>query len=160
TLLDDRLSVDPLSVPFSVDRPREEHTMSFATPLNRRLFGLSALAALIGAVVRPVNSAAAATPAKKSAFGEQLPVAVLLAQGATVIAFAGRWEVFQDAEVPTVPGFRLFPVAPSHQPLRATAGLQLIPDYSFDDAPDARVIVLGAQGGNDNPAKLAWLRKA
>jgi transcriptional regulator GlxA family with amidase domain len=135
--------------------------MSLAALLNRRVFGLSALAAVLAAVsargVAPKvpDRSKSADPAEK-----QLPVAVLLDQGATVIDFAGPWEVFQDAEVANVPGFRLFTVAASRDPLRATAGLQLVPDFSFDDAPDPRVIVLGAQGGNDNPEKLAWLRKA
>jgi transcriptional regulator GlxA family with amidase domain len=124
--------------------------------LNRRLFGLGALAA-IGSGISRVGIAADSANSSPTA---ALPVAILLDQGATVIDFAGPWEAFQDAEVANVPGFRLFTVAASRAPLRAAAGLQLVPDYSFDDAPDARVIVMGAQGGNSNPAKVAWIRKA
>ena len=141
--------------------------------LNRRLFGLGALAAIGGGISRRglavdqrSDKSAAARPGSANeapanpAPAAAVPVAVLLDQGATVIDFAGPWEVFQDAEAANVPGFRLFTVAASKAPLRATAGLQLVPDYSFDDAPDARVIVMGAQGGNSNPAKIAWIRKA
>jgi len=136
--------------------------MSPTGPLNRRWFSLAALAAVFAATTRRgvTARAPAATPKSASPPDKPLPVAVLLDQGATVIDFAGPWETFQDAEVANVPGFRLFTVAPNREPVRATAGLQILPDYTFDNAPDPRVIVLGAQGGNDNPAKLAWLRKA
>ncbi len=141
--------------------------------LNRRLFGVGALAAIGSGILplglaadRPSSASGSARPASAdrapadSASTSAVPVAVLLDQGATVIDFAGPWEVFQDAEAANVPGFRLFTVAASKAPLRATAGLQIVPDCSFDDAPDARIIVMGAQGGNTNPAKIAWIRKA
>lgn len=136
--------------------------MKSAGLLTRRLFNLTALATM-GSVISARHTAAAQvsdTAPVPNSGGEPLPVAVLLDQGATVIDFAGPWEVFQDTEVANVPGFRLFTVAAKREPLRATAGLQILPDYSFGDAPQPKVIVLGAQGGNTNPAKLEWLRKA
>lgn len=135
--------------------------MRLVRPLTRRSFGHSVLAAVFTATARRgITAQGSTTPASHNPGATQLPVAVLLDQGATVIDFAGPWEVFQDAEVANIPGFRLFTVAASRAPLQASGGLRLLPDYSFEDAPEPRVIVLGAQGGNNNAAKLAWLRKA
>lgn len=99
-------------------------------------------------------------PAKGS-----IPVAVAISEGAVVIDFAGPWEVFQDVHVPErgssmeeMMPFRLFTVSETTKPLRGSAGLQLVPDYAFENAPQPRVIVVGAQRGSD--ALHAWLRKA
>jgi transcriptional regulator GlxA family with amidase domain len=130
--------------------------------LSRRQFNLTIVTAtLAGVIVTPVAAADPIAGAEGDRPHDPIPVAVLLDQGAEVIDFAGPWEVFQDAEIADVPGFRLFTVAPTRSPLRATAGLQLVPDFTFRDAPRARVIVIGAQGGHDdNPEKLAWIRSA
>ena len=94
-----------------------------------------------------------------------IPVAVAISEGATVIDFAGPWEVFQDVHVPErgsdmdeIMPFRLFTVSETTKPLRGSAGLQLVADYTFENAPQPRVIVVGAQRGSD--ALHAWLRKA
>ena len=92
-------------------------------------------------------------------------MAVALTEGATVIDFAGPWEVFQDVHVhdrgatmDEMMPFRLFTVGDSTKPIMGSGGLQLVPDYTFENAPQAKVIVVGAQRGGD--ALLAWLRKA
>ena len=95
----------------------------------------------------------------------KIPVAVALTEGATVIDFAGPWEVFQDVHVPErgagmdeMMPFRLFTVGESTKPIIGSGGLQLVPDYSFENAPQPKVIVVGAQQGGD--ALRAWLLKA
>lgn len=94
-----------------------------------------------------------------------IPVAVAISEGAVVIDFAGPWEVFQDVHVPErgasmeeMMPFRLFTVSETTKPLRGSAGLQLVPDYTFENAPQPKVIVVGAQRGSD--ALHGWLRKA
>ena len=94
-----------------------------------------------------------------------IPVAVAISDGATVIDFAGPWEVFQDVHMPErgsdmdeIMPFRLFTVSESTKPLRGSAGLQLVADYTFENAPQPKVIVVGAQRGGDS--LHAWLRKA
>ncbi len=95
----------------------------------------------------------------------KITVGFLLSEGANVIDFAGPWEVFQDVVVPgrgvtvedTHP-FELITVAASREPIRLTGGLRVVPDVSFDDAPELDVIVIPAQGSS--PEKLAWLEKA
>ena len=94
-----------------------------------------------------------------------IPVAVAISEGATVIDFAGPWEVFQDVHVPErgsdmdeIMPFRLFTVSETTKPVRGSGGLQLVADYTFENAPQPRVIVVGAQRGSD--ALHAWLRRA
>jgi len=87
-----------------------------------------------------------ARPLKPPSTGS-IPVAVLLSEGAQVIDFAGPWEVFEGVHVQEAMPFKLFTVAPTKEPIRATGGLRIVPDYSFADAPPARVIVVPAQGG-------------
>ena len=101
-----------------------------------------------------------AAPARGS-----IPVAVAISEGAVVIDFAGPWEVFQDVHVPErgatmeeMMPFRLFTVSETTRPVRGSAGLQLVPDHTFDDAPQPSVIIVGAQRGSD--ALHRWLRSA
>jgi transcriptional regulator GlxA family with amidase domain len=94
-----------------------------------------------------------------------IPVAVAISDGAVVIDFAGPWEVFQDVHVPErgstmdeIMPFRLFTVSETTKPLRGSGGLQLVADYTFENAPQPKVVVVGAQRGGDS--LHAWLRKA
>jgi len=110
------------------------------------------------------NSVAAAgsklTPPAKG----KIPVAVAISDGVTVIDFAGPWEVFQDVMIPDrgkdmdeqMP-FQLFTVSEKTEPLTGSAGLKLVPDYTFDSTPQPKVIVVPAQRGSQ--ALHAWLRK-
>jgi transcriptional regulator GlxA family with amidase domain len=92
-------------------------------------------------------------------------VAVLVSEGATVIDFAGPWEVFQDVHVPgrgstmeeQMP-FQLFTVSDTTEPIIASAGLKIVPDHAFDAAPTPKVIVVPAQRASDRA--VAWLREA
>lgn len=99
----------------------------------------------------PQPAAAALTPPTSG----RIPVAFLISAGVTVIDFAGPWEVFQD-----VPGqrFQLYTVSESTEPLRGSAGLQLVPDYNFADAPAPKVVVVPAQQAG-TPAYGEWLRE-
>src|SRR4051794_5460067 len=100
------------------------------------------------------------TPPEKG----KIPVAFAISEGVTVIDFAGPWEVFQDVHVndrgkdmdEQMP-FELFTVSEKIEPLTGSGGLKLIPDYTFDTAPPAKVIVIPAQRGS--AALHAWLRK-
>jgi putative intracellular protease/amidase/YHS domain-containing protein len=89
-----------------------------------------------------------------------IPVAFLLSDGAVVIDFCGPWEVFQDADVPARQErpFRLYTVAETTRPIRASGGMKIVPDYDFAHAPPPKVIVIPAQG-RDSAATLAWIRK-
>jgi putative intracellular protease/amidase/YHS domain-containing protein len=100
------------------------------------------------------------TPLKPPAQGS-IPVAFVIANGAQVIDFTGPWEVFQDVMVParSEPPFRLYTVSESTAPIRASGGMKIVPDYTFETAPAPKVIVVPAQS---EPSKvtLEWIRKS
>ena len=94
----------------------------------------------------------------------KIPVAFTISEGATVIDFAGPWEVFQDVMIETrgsshddqMP-FQLYTVSDTKEPVTGSGGLKLLPDYTFDTAPEPKVIVVPAQRGSQ--AQHTWLRK-
>jgi transcriptional regulator GlxA family with amidase domain len=105
-------------------------------------------------------AAAKLTPPAKG----KIPVAFAISEGVTVIDFAGPWEVFQDVHVrdrgkdmdEQMP-FQLFTVSDKTEPLTGSGGLKLVPDYTFDSAPQPKVVVVPAQRGSQ--ALHTWLRK-
>lgn len=140
---------------------------------RRRFLGGGAAAALLAASARgaaPKTAVAGgakpgdAAPRLQPPSKGKIPVAVAISEGATVIDFCGPWEVFQDVHVPErgadmdeqMP-FELFTVSDSLAPVRGSAGLRLVPDHTFADAPAPRVIVIPAQKGS--AALHEWLRK-
>jgi transcriptional regulator GlxA family with amidase domain len=95
-----------------------------------------------------------------------IPVAFVLTEGATMIDFAGPWEVFQDVTIESrgaTPDdqspFRLYTVSDTRAPIGISGGMKVIPDYTFDDAPAPKIVVIPAQGGKSDKM-LAWIRKA
>ncbi|MFN2405738.1 MAG: DJ-1/PfpI family protein [Pyrinomonadaceae bacterium] len=94
----------------------------------------------------------------------KIPVAFAISEGVTVIDFAGPWEVFQDVHVTSrgkdmeeqMP-FQLFTVSDKTELLIGSGGLKLVPDYTYETAPQPKVVVVPAQRGSE--ALHAWLRK-
>jgi transcriptional regulator GlxA family with amidase domain len=87
----------------------------------------------------------------------RIPVAVAISEGVTVIDFAGPWEVFQDTMMGDEMPFQLFTVSEKTEAVEGSAGLKLVPDYTFASAPKCKVIVIPAQKGS--AALHEWLRK-
>ncbi len=91
-----------------------------------------------------------------------IPVAFPISDGAVVIDYSGPWEVFQDVNIPSRKDetsiFRLYTVAESAKPVTASGGMKLLPNYTFEDAPAPKVIVIPAQSGND--AMIRWIQKS
>src|ERR1700688_4853777 len=84
-----------------------------------------------------------------------IPVAFLISEGAVVIDFSGPWEVFENV---TVRGnsdnaFRLYTVAETMQPVRASGGMKIVPAFMLATAPAPDGIALPAQS-NPNEAVL------
>ena len=104
--------------------------------------------------------AAKANPLKPPVQGS-IPVAFLVSEGAVIIDFCGPWEVFQDVNVPSrhdAP-FRLYTVAETTAPIRASGGMRIVPDYTLANAPAPKVIVIPAQS-EPSAAVLEWIRKS
>ncbi|PYL74876.1 MAG: hypothetical protein DMF26_09620 [Verrucomicrobia bacterium] len=130
--------------------------------------GLLALSALF-ATAAPVksddrsnpNAIATETTSLNPPDKGQIPVAFLISDGAVVIDFCGPWEVFQDVMIPgreEMP-FRLYTVAETKKPIRTSGGMQIVPDYTIQNAPPPKVIVIPAQSA-PSPAVLEWIRKS
>ena len=94
----------------------------------------------------------------------KINVAVVLTNGATMIDFAGPWEVFQDVHIPDrgesmneqMP-FRLYTVSQTLEPIRTSGGMKVMPEFTFENAPKPDVVVVGAQRGSEG--LIAWLQK-
>ena len=78
-------------------------------------------------------------------------VAFAVTNEATVIDFAGPWEVFQDAS------FKLYTVSDTTDAVEVSGGLRVFPACTFSDAPEPDIVVVGAQAGSDG--MLDWLKK-
>lgn len=147
----------------------------------RKNIQIALLLAAVSLVLAASFSSAAAAPAAQAPaeratgealeriepppVGEQIRVAFVLSRGATMIDFTGPWEVFQDVHIhgrgtshaEAMP-FQLYTVAASLEPVQATGGMRIVPDYTFDTAPQPHVIVVPAQSGSDELRD--WLRTA
>jgi putative intracellular protease/amidase len=91
-----------------------------------------------------------------------IPVAYPLSAGAVEVDFTGPWGVFGSVMLPgkdMVMPFHQYTVAESRAPLRTDSGLTVVPDYTFETAPQPKIIVIPAQG-NATEGMLPWIRKA
>ena len=127
---------------------------------------------VVAAGTLPASSFSVIPPVSIESFNSKLtppakgkiPVAVAISEGVTVIDFAGPWEVFQDVHISSrgsdhedqMP-FQLFTVADKIETITGSGGLKLVPDYTFENVPQAKVVVVPAQRGSQ--ALHAWLRK-
>ena len=106
------------------------------------------------------DDTAPANPLKPPAHSS-IPVAFLVSDGAVIIDFCGPWEVFQDVYIPgrkTAP-FQLYTVSETTNPIKASAGMKIVPDYTLENAPAPKVIVIPAQSGSSD-AVMNWIRKS
>ena len=94
----------------------------------------------------------------------RIPVAVAVSEGATVIDFAGPWDVFVSVMMPELGPtmadqmpFELFMVSDKLDPVTAEGGMKIVPNYTFENAPACKVAVIGAQRGSREMQE--WLRK-
>jgi transcriptional regulator GlxA family with amidase domain len=95
----------------------------------------------------------------------KINVAFVISEDANLIDFAGPWEVFQDVMVSgrgsdhheQMP-FRNYTVSDSRKPVRVGMSVMVVPEFTFDDAPPPRVVVVGAQTGKSKKM-MDWLRR-
>ena len=132
--------------------------------MRRRDFLTSAAALGTGVAVAPVVDALAkdargVAPARGAKLTPPeegtLPVAFAISRSTTWIDWVGPQAVFETWRFDPVlkkhvPKFNLFTVGPSLEPVD-----RLIPDYTYETAPRASIVVVPAQSGS--PALLEWL---
>jgi transcriptional regulator GlxA family with amidase domain len=118
---------------------------------------LAAFSPTVGTIARAQDAAVASIPNRGRPLrvpGGPINVAFVIGPMATVIDFTGPWEVFQDG----LDNSTLYTVAATSDPVEATAGLMVLPHYTFKTAPQPHVIVVGAQ--RNLPESIAWVREA
>jgi putative intracellular protease/amidase/YHS domain-containing protein len=134
---------------------------------RRKLLKQTAAFGLMAALPRPFfNSASMAAPAARGRMRSdgEIPVAFVVSNGAVVIDFAGPWEIFGAAMPRSQTGqmtmpFTTYMVAETATPIKAGGGMQIVPNYTFGDAPAPKIIVIPAQN-DPSDAMIAWIRRA
>lgn len=89
-----------------------------------------------------------------------IPVAFVISKNAEVLDFTGPLEVFSAAWTDDWdPMFKPYFVADSMAPVMVSGNMRVMPDYTFDNAPQPKVIVIPAmEGGSER--MIAWIREA
>jgi transcriptional regulator GlxA family with amidase domain len=95
----------------------------------------------------------------------KISVALVIGQGgAETIDFVGPMEVFTFAFFPgrgksmeDMQPFQTYTVSESTKAVRCTGGMRIVPDYTFAEAPEPKVVVVPAT--RSSPEMLEWIRK-
>ncbi|MEE9141798.1 MAG: DJ-1/PfpI family protein [Gammaproteobacteria bacterium] len=145
---------------------RREFLRSAATagvalgPVAAGIGPLSASAGQQPYAARPIVNPDPLIPPKSG----KINVAFAIADGATIIDFCGPWEVFQDVHVHSrgetmdeMMPFRLYTVAATADPITASGGMKIMPNYTVANAPEPDVVVVPALSGNK--VLHLWLAK-
>ena len=114
---------------------------------------------VIGIAILLVATCATAAPADvRLSLPKSGPVKVafVVSDNATLIDVAGPMQVFDQVQAPDKTEFQTFTVSETRKPIKAGT-MTLVPDYTFADAPEADIVVVGAQSGN-SPPYLDYLR--
>lgn len=72
----------------------------------------------------------------------ELAVGFVIVDGVYNSELVAPMDVFQHTIFHTDPGMRVFVVAPTNEIITTFEGLKIVPDYSFEDAPDIDVLVV------------------
>lgn len=110
----------------------------------------------------PANAAPAAadsaSPLPVPAGGE-IPVAFVLGKYSEVLDYCGPLEVFANAATEDGhPLFKPYFVAAGRSPVLVGGNMRVVPDYTFADAPQPKIVVIPAMG-DTTPAMIDWIRR-
>ena len=85
-------------------------------------------------------------------------IGIILFNDAEELDWAGPWEVLTAA---AKDGDRVITVAETLEPVRCAKGLRVLPDHSFDDAPDLDIILvpggMGSRVEMNNDAMISYV---
>jgi len=102
-----------------------------------RLGAVLALAALTGC-----RSAAASEAMDQASIRRTLTVGFVIVDGVYDTELVLPLDVFHHTGFHAQPAMQVFTVAPSLEPVRTFEGLRLLPDHTFEDAPEIDVLVV------------------
>jgi putative intracellular protease/amidase len=118
-------------------------------PIYTNLRAFLLLATACAALGSPGSGLAAETtvPPKK--------VAILIFNDVALIDYSGPYEVFSHA------GYNVYTVAATKHSIRSEEGLEVVPKYSFADAPQADILVIpgGAYEAPSDSSAVAWIKR-
>jgi transcriptional regulator GlxA family with amidase domain len=129
--------------------------------------------ALFATLVSILASAQSATSSPPQPPPRTINVAFVLESNATLIDFAGPWQVFQDVMLTKDSAFfdvekddvkdirrpfKLYIVSEKRELISTDSGMKIMPDYTYADAPAPEIIVVPAEGRN-SPTRDEWLKK-
>jgi hypothetical protein len=124
----------------------------------KRIAGLGASAWIGGA---DSSASAAAQNSLNPPKSGSITVAYPLSRGVIDIDFTGPWGIFGSVMLPggdmTSP-FHQYSVAETKASLVTASGLTVVPDYTYETAPQPKIIVIPAQDASE--ARLQWIRKS
>lgn len=108
------------------------------------------------------NQVEAAPPRLTLPAEGNVPVAIVLGKDAEVLDFCGPLEVFASTMTPSGKAvFQPYLVAETTEPVRVSAGMTVIPRYSFKTAPTPKVIVIPAMNPEAVTVEmLDWIRRS
>ena len=72
----------------------------------------------------------------------ELALGFVIVDGVFNSELVAPMDVLQHTIFHTDPGMRVFVVAPTNEIITTFEGLKIVPDYSFEDAPDIDVLVV------------------
>lgn len=116
-------------------------------PATLRVLLLSAIAcAALSSAVSALADQPAVPPKK---------VAILIFNQVAMIDYSGPYEVFSHA------GYDVYAVAATKHSIRSEEGLEVVPKYSFADAPQADIVIIpgGAYEAPGDSAAAAWIKR-
>ena len=113
--------------------------------LSRLVCAMWFVAAPVGSVAAGITPAAEAPEQKLELPGSGvLKAAFVVSERFTLIDVAGPMQVFDQVQAPGTAGIQTFTVAETKAPITVN-GITIIPQYTFDTAPEADIVVVGAQ---------------
>jgi putative intracellular protease/amidase len=128
---------------------------------------MKALAVCLTLLLGPAQAPPAAAQSLVAPKTGTIKVAFVLGEGATVIDFAGPWDVFEtvmlgdDRKIEESMPFQLYTVAATREPIHSSGGrspgMTIVPAFDFATAPSPDIVVVGAQ--RDSPGLSEWLQK-
>lgn len=146
------LALAALPAPASPSTPAAAHWVCppCGTPCDTLVFNAPGTCPTCGmALVDQATAAAAAVAAPPS-----LKVAILVFNAVEIIDSMGPYEVFGAA------GCDVYTVAATKDPVTTAMGAQLVPKYTFANAPQPDVLVVpggGVKAASEDPATLQWV---
>lgn len=89
---------------------------------------------------------------------EGVPVAIMISPNAVVMDFCGPIAVFEGTNIPSrgANAFELYTVAESTDAIEVSGGLKIVPRFTFENAPQPKVILIPEQSGSD--AMVEWIK--